>query len=91
MAATPPPAKPTREMRSSPIHALTRPSLASAFKLWADRRGLTVSGAVEGLIIDAMLREVTASPLGSLTRDLPPETLERIVAVLSPPDGAATA
>lgn len=78
---TPPPAKPRRELRT-PINATVRPSTAAVFRLWADKRGLTVSGAVEGLMVDALLRELTASPLGPLTRDLPPDTMERIVALL---------
>jgi hypothetical protein len=91
MTETPPPARPKREKRTTPIHALVRESTGHAFRLWADKRGLTVSGAVEGLMVDALLREVTASPLGPLTRDLPPETLKRIVAVLRAPDTPATA
>lgn len=79
---TPPPVRPRREKRTTPIHAVVRESTGHAFRLWADKRGLTVSGAVEGLMVDALLRELTASPLGPLTRDLPPDTMERIVALL---------
>lgn len=82
MTDAPQPARLTRENRTAPIHATVRPSTANAFRLWADKRGLTVSSAIEALMVDALLREVTASPLGVLTRDLPPDTLERIVAVL---------
>jgi hypothetical protein len=77
-----PPARPKREKRTTPVHAVVRKSTGDAFRLWADKRGLTVSGAVEGLMVDALLREATASPLGPLTRDVPPETLARIVALL---------
>jgi hypothetical protein len=91
MTDTPQPARLTRENRTAPIHATVRPSTARAFRLWADKRGLTVSSAVEALMVDALLREVTATPVGLLTRDLPPDALERIVAVLSDPEAPATA
>lgn len=82
MTDTPPPARPKREKRTTPVHAVVRQSTGDAFRLWADKRGLTVSGAVEGLMVDALLRELTTAPVGLLSRDLPPETLARIVALL---------
>ncbi|HEY2087433.1 MAG TPA: hypothetical protein VGH54_15635 [Mycobacterium sp.] len=88
MSDTPPP---RREIRSAPVSAIVRPSVREAFRLWAAQRGLTLSGAVEGLMIDALLREVTASSLGPLTRDLRPEDLERIVAVLRERDTRSSA
>lgn len=89
MPDTPPRAG--REKRTAPIHATVRPSTAHAFRLWADKRGLTVSSAVEALMVDALLREVTATPVGLLTRDLPPDSLERIVALLREHESPSTA
>lgn len=79
MTDTPPPA---REKATKSLHALVPPSTHEAFELWAATRGLTASGAVRALVVDALLRELTASPLGPLSRDLPPDTAARIVAHL---------
>jgi len=91
MTDTPPPARPRREKRTTPIHAVVRESTGHAFRLWAEKRGLTVSGAVEGLMVDALLRELTSAPVGLLRRDLPPETLAQIVELLRGPETPATA
>ncbi len=77
-----PPAKSRRERRTAPIHATVRPSTAHAFRLWADKRGLTVSSAIEALMVDALLRELSTAPVGLLTRDLPPEAIDRIETLL---------
>jgi len=77
-----------RETRTASIHALTRPSTARLFRLWVKKRGLTDSAAVEGLIVDALLREATATPVGLLARDLPPEVAARIEMLLTTQDTA---
>jgi len=74
--------KTKRENRTASVHALTRPSTARLFRLWAEKRGLTDSAAVEGLMVDALLREVTATPVGLLARDLPPDAAARIETIL---------
>lgn len=75
-----------RERRTAPVHAVIRPTTAGLFKVWAENRGLTVSAAVEGLMVDALLRELTASPVGLLTRDLPPNAAARIETILGSRD-----
>jgi len=82
MTDTPQPARLTRENRTAPIHATVRPSTAHAFRLWAEKRGLTVSSAIEALMVDALLRELSGAPVGLLPRDLPREAYDRIVILL---------
>ena len=77
-----PPGRARRERRTAPIHATVRPSTAHAFGLWCDKRGLTVSAAVEALMVDALLRELSTTPVGLLTRDLPPDAYDRIETLL---------
>lgn len=71
-----------RENRTAPVHTVTRPSVRRLFEVWAKGRGLSVSAAVEGLMVDALLRELSTTPVGLLTRDLTPEALERIETVM---------
>lgn len=71
---------PARERATVHVSSLLPPSTAEAFALWASKRGLGTSGAIRALIVDALVRELSASPLGPLYSDLPPETAAQIVA-----------
>lgn len=71
-----------RERRTAPVHAVVRPTTKALFTLWAKRRGLTDSAAIEGLMVDALLRELSSVPVGPLARDLPPDAAARIETLL---------
>lgn len=73
---TPPP---ERERNSVSVHALVTPTTGEAFEAWAAHRGLTVSAAVRGLILDALWRERRREPLGVLPGDLPAAVAREIV------------
>lgn len=90
VTATPPPPR-RREKATTPIHALVPPAMGHAFRLWADSRGLTVSGAVRALMVHAMTAEVSETPVGPLSRDLAPDETDRIVAHLRDRRGGSTA
>lgn len=70
---------PARERATVHVSSLLPPTTAETFALWASKRGLTTSGAIRALIVDALVRELSASPLGPLYSDLPPDEAARIV------------
>jgi len=73
------PAPPARERNTVSVHSLVTPSTAEAFEAWAAYRGLKTSAAVRGLIVHALWREVSGSPLEALPGDLPAEMARQIV------------
>lgn len=73
---------PAPERMTKLVQTLVTPTVGEAFSLWASKRGLTVSAAARALIVDALYRELSASPVGPLYSDLPPDAARRIVALL---------
>lgn len=86
-----PPLATNRERMTESMHFLVTPSVAGAFDVWAERRGLSRSAAVRALVEDALWREVRGEPLGALYGDFPASMAHHIVASSQPPETVAEA